>query len=459
MHPQVAGDSTVTAALVRESCKNSDVRSTVIAAPDERADKQTLPDTQTPILTAPLTFLLQICCFGYATSFGVYEDYYTRVYLSNVSSSTISWIGSINAFIMVSMGVFVGRLYDRGYFYQLIYGGALLLSFSLFMLSLAKPGQYYQILLSQGIGVGIGGGLIYLPSISIVSQYFQQNRAIAMTIVAAGSSVGSVVHPVMLNNTLDRLGFATAARANAGLVTGLLLIACPMMRLRFKPSIGGDAWADTWRAARKFSKDPAYIFGTFGVGTFIICYYFPEFYIQLDSQTHGLGSSFSFYALVILNGCSVLGRLSAGLIAQRFGVTWTVALFSFICVACTFGFIGLSSVTSVVVIGVIFGYFAGAYVALLGPFFAALADDVSEIGARLGIAFFFAGVGSLIGGPISGALLTSQNVWWKPAVFSGVVGLFGSGCYLVSAVLQSRSQTAQRKTAGSETKRSAEEKI
>jgi len=74
----------------------------------------------------------------------------------------ISWIGSINLFLGVSLGLVSGTLYDRGYLYvrppralsaldtnsrsyHLLFGGSLLQSFALFMLSLTKPGQYYEV--------------------------------------------------------------------------------------------------------------------------------------------------------------------------------------------------------------------------------------------------------------------------------------------------------------------------
>ena len=74
----------------------------------------------------------------------LFTDYYKRVYLSHQSSSAISyaqialvlsttyrryqtysrfdsWIGSINSLLVVSAGIVVGRLYDRGYLYETEY--------------------------------------------------------------------------------------------------------------------------------------------------------------------------------------------------------------------------------------------------------------------------------------------------------------------------------------------------
>jgi hypothetical protein len=58
---------------------------------------------------------------------------------------------------------------------------------SVFMLSLAKPYQFYQHLLSQGFGMGIGMGLMFLPALSVPSHYFRARRSIAMGVVLAGA--------------------------------------------------------------------------------------------------------------------------------------------------------------------------------------------------------------------------------------------------------------------------------
>ncbi|KAF8957730.1 MFS general substrate transporter [Flammula alnicola] len=371
-------------------------------------------------------FLIQFCGFGYTTSYGVFQDYYVRIHLTNESASTISWIGSINAFLVVAGGLLAGRVYDRGYFYQLLYGGSLLISFSLFMLSLTKPNHYYQVLLSQAFGVGIGIGMIYVPSIAVLSHYFQRRRSLVMTLVASGSSLGAVVHPIMLNNTLDKLGFPTATRANAGLISGLLLISCLSMRTRLPPPAMTPSLK---KALIKFSKDKAYLFCTSGFLFFIMGLYFPLFYIQLDSIKHNLSPSFSFYSLVILNGSSFFGRIAAGFLAGIAGVGNLVIASTLCCSILIFAMIAISNVASVVTIAIIYGFWAGVYVALMAPMVANLADDISEIGLRMGIGFTLAGVGGLIGTPIEGALLTSQYHWWRAGVFSGIMALTGCACY------------------------------
>jgi MFS family permease len=60
------------------------------------------------------------------------------------------------------------------------------------MLSLAKPDHFYQALLAQGFGMGIGSGMVFLPSISVLSHYFRRRRAVVMGIVLSSMFESSV---------------------------------------------------------------------------------------------------------------------------------------------------------------------------------------------------------------------------------------------------------------------------
>ena len=59
------------------------------------------------------------------------------------------------------------------------------------MLSLSA--KYYQIILSQGICLGIGSGILYVPSLALVAASFTTKRPLAVTLVTAGSSIGMII--------------------------------------------------------------------------------------------------------------------------------------------------------------------------------------------------------------------------------------------------------------------------
>ncbi|KAG1807028.1 uncharacterized protein BJ212DRAFT_1580520, partial [Suillus subaureus] len=129
-------------------------------------------------------FLIQFCGFGYVSSFGVYQDFYTRIYLANQPPSAISWIGALTSFLADNVTLISGPLYDRGWFYQLMIVGSALQSLSLFALSFAKPGQFYLILMVQGVFSGFGMGLTYGPCMAVISQHFSKRRTLVMSLVA-----------------------------------------------------------------------------------------------------------------------------------------------------------------------------------------------------------------------------------------------------------------------------------
>lgn len=58
------------------------------------------------------------------------------------------------------------------------------------MVSLCK--EFWQVVLAQALGIGLGIGLLFLPALSISSQYFLRRRAFAIGIVSAGSSIGGM---------------------------------------------------------------------------------------------------------------------------------------------------------------------------------------------------------------------------------------------------------------------------
>lgn len=81
-----------------------------------------------------------------------------------------------------------GPIFDRGYIRELLIVGTIITVLGVMMLSLAT--KYYQILLSQGICVGIGSAMLYVPSISLVAMSFDEHRALAVFIASSGTAVG-----------------------------------------------------------------------------------------------------------------------------------------------------------------------------------------------------------------------------------------------------------------------------
>lgn len=80
-------------------------------------------------------------------SFGVFQSYYEDHILEHYSSSAISWIGTLQAFFLIEIGIITGPLYDRGYLRYILATGVMLLTLGIMFTSIAKA--YYNIFLSR----------------------------------------------------------------------------------------------------------------------------------------------------------------------------------------------------------------------------------------------------------------------------------------------------------------------
>lgn len=134
------------------------------------------------------SFMIFVNIWGFTFIFGIFQSFYELSYLTTESASSISWIGTIQSALLVIIGVVAGPLYDLGVYRWMMISGSALILLGLFMLSLST--EYYQVFLSQGIAVGIGGGLLYVPSLALVSGAFKKKRAMALGVVTCGIGLG-----------------------------------------------------------------------------------------------------------------------------------------------------------------------------------------------------------------------------------------------------------------------------
>ena len=120
-----------------------------------------------------------------------------------------------------------------------------------------------------------------------------------MGVVASASSVGGIVHPIMLNQLIHgRVGFAWGVRVSAFFNLALLAIANMMMRTRLPPQ---KATSFAQRAAywRAFFKDKTYIAACIGTFLLVAGAFFPTFYIQLEAIRRGVNTSLAFYTVSV----------------------------------------------------------------------------------------------------------------------------------------------------------------
>ena len=86
------------------------------------------------------------------------------------------------------VGACTGPIFDRGYLRLLLLVGSFGVVFGFMMLSLCK--EFWQAMLAQGFCIGLGGGMLFVPSVAILPTYFSTKIGLAIGLAAAGSSMG-----------------------------------------------------------------------------------------------------------------------------------------------------------------------------------------------------------------------------------------------------------------------------
>jgi len=407
--------------------------------------KPTLPDGGVAAWCTVLgAFLAQFCTSGYLNSFGVYQAFYAQQYLENESASAVSWIGSLVALLSFALGPICGPLFDKGYFHRVFIAGAVLQSVSIFILSLVRPGSYYQVFLAQGVTSGIGQGLMCVPSFAILSHHFEHRRAAAMSIVASGASLGGIVHTIMLNKLLNgAMGFKTAVRISATFVTVLLFLSCILVRSRYDSIHQEKTPVNFWKATKKCFTEMPCLLTILAFTLFQVAYLYPYFYFQVDTLQHGLSTSISFYSLVYMSAGSSVGRIAAIFLLPFMGVVDQTIMSTIVCGVLIIGTIWLGTVASVMVLGFLYGLFSGTNIAMMAPMLG-LTSDPAELGVRMGIGFAITGIGSLVGSPICGALLTSRYIWLAPALFCGAISFVAGLMFVGVRILLSRAAVTRK---------------
>lgn len=392
---------------------------------DEAVKGDEVPDGGlTAWLQVAGSFFLYWNSWGLVNAFGVYQTYYQTELLQDMSPSAISWLGSIQSFLLLFIGVISGPLYDKGYLRSLILSGSFFVTFGLMMTSLCT--KYWQLILAQAVTSGLGTGLLYIPALAIIPQYFYHKKALALGVVVSGSSFGGVVYSIIFTQLQPKIGFAWTVRVKGLIALLTLSISVLVMRRREPPSDKIRSLLDL-----KAFRERPYVLYCAALCTSNIAFFTPVFYMQPFALVHGLGGqTVGLYLVAIMNASSILGRLSPSLVANRIGPVQTL----FCTVTCTaitvFGWIGTTQGWGNIAFAVFFGFFSGGIVALPAVVLTSFTSDLGRLGTRLGMSSVLNALGSLIGAPLGGAILNATGKYIGIQLWAGCVILVCASCLL-----------------------------
>lgn len=338
---------------------------------------------------------------GYFNAFGAFQAYYMETLPE--TQSTISWIGSIQLWMVFFVGTWSGRALDAGLFAPTYLLGAALQIIGIFMTSISHT--FWQLLLSQGVCTGLGSGIFFTPAMGLVTTYFTTNRGIAIAIMSTGGSIGGAIYSVIVRQLLPNIGFGWTIRVLGFVNLVSLSLAFAFLKPRLPPRRSGPIVE--WSAF----KEVPYLCVVAGMSLVFGGLFFSYYYIASFSRTIiGMSYSDSLTMLIVFNAGAIPVRLLTGYIADRYlGPLNAMVPLIFINSLFAFVWISIDSRTGMYAFATFYGFSGGAFQCLFPTTVTSLNSDLSKNGVRLGMALTVLSFAGLAGPPIGGALLITNG--------------------------------------------------
>ncbi|KAF2114285.1 major facilitator superfamily domain-containing protein [Lophiotrema nucula] len=346
-------------------------------------------------------WLLFMNTWGLTNSFAVFETYYLDTKFPSTSPSTISWVGSLQLFLTLFVGIFAGWFLDAGRLRPVLVAG---IAFEVLgMLGTSFCRKYWQVIIAQGLCVGIGSGTLAFTSAAVIPFYFTKRRMLAAGIVSTGSSIAGVVYPLMMRELFKRLGFGWAVR-----VLALIMLVCSSISLLvLKPHTKSKTRPAFFMAS--FLRDMPYTLFILSYAFMVAGTYVPYFYIQKYALDLSINDHTTFNVISIMNAATFFGRFPYNYMADMYGGIAVLVPCCLLTSLILFLWRFVHNLAGLIVISATFCFITGGLVSLPAPTIANLTVDKAEYRTRMGMGYTVAAIGALVGNPIAGAARTGGN--------------------------------------------------
>ncbi|ORY09748.1 major facilitator superfamily domain-containing protein [Clohesyomyces aquaticus] len=414
-------------------------------------------------------FFLMFNSWGLVNAYGTFASYYVGHSLRGNDQLELNLIGSTESFLVLLFSAPIGRLLDAGHFRIIIVTGAFLVSFGMFMLSIAHPqsedapANYAHIWVTQGFVVGLGMACYFVSSSQVAATWFPNRKGLAIGFVACGASVAGVVYPTMTRYLIDAMGFVNAVRCVAGLVTITSIFSLVFSTpnpAHNHPKPQSYRKLKTWIDTEAF-RNKAFCWFMAAVAFLFLGFYPVFFNLEEWASVSGYGTRDgataqiknvsstnkplqTFWLLTIMNGASTVGRVTMAAFSDKTGslnMHICAQLISSILILVLWSLAG--STTAAIAFCIFFGMTSGAVIGLppasvaniLGCTYNTLDTKHighSKLGQWTGMMYSAAAIPSLVGPVVTGHLVTQYSTYITVQCWAGA-SLFISALCMIFA--------------------------
>ncbi|KAI8233857.1 MFS transporter asaE [Colletotrichum sp. SAR 10_86] len=401
-------------------------------------------------------FMINFIVGGLLFGYGVYQALYETMIqdegspFAGASYAEIDLIGSVSVSVMMMGAPFVVAWVKNSGPKLAICTGGILFGLAHVLASFGTALWHFE--LSQGLLLGIGCSLSFLPSMTVAPTWFDKHRGLAVGFVSAGTGVGGLVWAPAITAAVKAIGFRNTLRTTGALsaflivMSGLSLSWEPSMAAHLREEKAKDAhrkgfWRiplPTWETAKQ-RKFVAQVLGTFFQSA---AYYTPVFFTVSYAKTLGFSDSDGANLTAVANACNAIGKIGVGFVADRIGRLNSFFLTTLLSAVMTLG-LWVSSTLSgehdehtarglFIAFTVLYGLFASAYVSLFTPSLVEL-FGMRELPRVAGVMFMAQGIASMIGTPVAGVLIGGNEATKTSEDYLGMAVLVGGLMFAAAA--------------------------
>ena len=362
-------------------------------------------------------FTLMFVGFGAAYSFAAFFRAFQAEF--GASRAQVSLVFSLCAFLYFLLGAPGGMLADRYGTRRVALTGVAFLVAGLVAASYARSVEVLY--LTYSIGLGIGIGLSYVPSVGAVQPWFEKRRVLASGIAVSGIGAANLLAPPLAAWWIETLGWRGAYLA---LAAGTLLLGgAAAAAIRNRPAGQARATDGMTLHAAVRSRNFWVLYVTLtlaGFGCFV-----PLVHIAPYAVDAGHAESFGIWLVSLIGVGSLVGRFASGGIADRVGSLRSLALFYLGMALMLLLWWSSTAAAPLVVMAIGFGICYGGFVATFPSVVMELfgARSVSGI---IGCIYTAAGIGTLFGPPVAGAAFDATGSYSLPILGAAALALIGA---------------------------------
>lgn len=294
--------------------------------------------------------------------------------------------------------------------------------------------EYWHYFLVFGVLNGVGCSLLFTPCLAAVGHFFRQRRGLTTGIASSGGSIGGIVFPIMLQNSIkvSSLNWDWSVRILGFVCLFLMGISNFFVRSRLPPARDASIHPDI-----RIFKEKIFLIITIGVFLMEFALFIPLTYISSYAISKGFSQDFSFQILAILNAGSFFGRTLPGWWADYAGpfnsnmMAILLSMIACLAVWLPFG----HHKAGLIVFAALIGFSSGNNISITPVCIGRLCLTQSY-GRYYATCFTVVSVACLIGIPIGGAIIKAcDGEYWGLILFTGVLYALSLVAMIVAKVM------------------------